>query len=176
MRETDLKKYSVIGEGRHGVVYLLDEKRCAKKYWKKKYGKMEFQVLDHSRHYIHFPRVYDFNGRIMVREYCNGLNAKEYIRKHGLTRALAYKLVEIISIFEELGFSRLDCRLAHLIVTTNLNLKVIDPTRNMTKRVDYPRQMLRELEHMGCKERFLKFASEVRPDYYLKWVQKTISL
>ena len=111
----------------------------------------------------------------MVREYCNGVNAKEYIRTHGLTRSLAYKLVEIISIFEELGFSRLDCRLAHLIVTANLNLKVIDPTRNMTKRINYPRQMLRELKYMGCKERFLKYVSEVRPDYYQKWVQKTVA-
>lgn len=163
------KKLPKIGEGRHGKVYLLDQNRCIKKYKNKKYARMEYQVLEHSKGCAHFPCVYYFEDRFMIREYFNGPDARQYINQYGLSKAFVRKLIKIIDIFIKLGYSRIDCRLSHIIVTKDMELKIIDPTRNMHKKVDYPRQMLSELKKLGYKEKFLQYVKELNPDYYHKW-------
>lgn len=105
----------------------------------------------------------------MIREYFNGPDARQYINQYGLSKAFVRKLIKIIDIFIKLGYSRIDCRLSHIIVTKDMELKIIDPTRNMHKKVDYPRQMLSELKKLGYKEKFLQYVKELNPDYYHKW-------
>lgn len=170
MGEYNLKYLSKIGEGKHGEVFLINERRCIKKYRKKKYGFMEFEALEKGKSFPQFPKVYSFNGKFMEREYCPGIDAREYIKRYGLNTKLALNLIKILEVFSLLGFSRIDCRLPHIIVQKDLNLKIIDPTRNMHKRVDYPRQMLQELDSLGYKETFLKTVKKVRPDFYQKWI------
>lgn len=172
MEEINLNNYPKIGEGRHGVVYRLDKKRCLKKYRKEKYAWQEYKVLNHSQKFPQFPRIYQFNGKFMIREYCDGPDIREYILKNGLNRNLAQKLVEIIEVFEQLGYSRLDCQLTHIIVTPGMQLKVIDPTRNMDKKMDYPRQMLHHLDRLGYKDKFLRYVKKYRPDYYNRWTAR----
>jgi len=169
MKDYDLSKLVKIGEGRHGAVFLLDQGRCLKIYRKRKYLEMEFKVLELGKRFDIFPRVYSIKGNYMVREYCSGIDAKEYIKRYGLNKKLAIKLIESLEIFSKLGFARIDCRLAHIIVRKNMEIKIIDPTRNMHKKVNFPRQMLGELATLGYKEKFLSIVKEVRPNYYKQW-------
>lgn len=172
MNETDLIGLTLMGEGSHGKVFRLDENRCIKVCKKEKHIQMEFRVLKHSERFSHFPRVYECSGRYMVREYFDGPTTHEYIKRCGLSESLSKQLLEIIDIFKELGYTRLDCKLNHIIVTNGENLKVIDPTRNMDKIAQYPRRMLEDLDKLGFKEIFLQYVKELRPDYYDQWKDK----
>ncbi len=168
----NVKGLPLIGQGSHGKVYKLDDHCCIKVCNKAKHIQLEFKVLKHSEKYPHFPRVYECKDNYMIREYFDGPNAKEYIRKHGLNRDIAKKLIEIIDMFKELGYTRLDCRLGNIIVTRGEELKIIDPTRNMDKLADYPRKMLTGLAELNLQEEFLNFVKELRPEYYEQWKDK----
>jgi RIO-like serine/threonine protein kinase len=167
--DIDVKGLDVIGEGRHGKVYRLDEKRCLKVYKKKVYMEMEYKVLKHSERFPYFPRVYECKDNYMIREYFDGPNLRQYIQNNGFSETLAIKLLEVIDSFVELEYSRLDCRLPHIIVIKGECLKIIDPTRNMSKTVNYPCRLLAELDGLGIKNSFLEYTKAFRPDYYAKW-------
>lgn len=171
----DIDGLTFIGEGRHGKVYRLDEKRCIKIYKKRAYAQLEYQVLKHSEGFSHFPRVYECKDNYMVREYFEGPNLRDYIIKNGFSENLAKKLLEILDSFVELGYSRLDCRLPHIIVSAGERLKIIDPTRNMSKYCSHPQKMLAELEQLGFKNAFLEYTKLRRPDYYTKWRDVTVN-
>lgn len=139
MEDINVESLPLIGEGCHGKVYRLDEKRCIKVCKKEKHIQLEFRVLKHSQRFPQFPKVFECKGNYMIREFFDGPNAKQYISERGLSEGLCNQLIEIIDIFKELGYTRLDCRFSHLIVTDGENLKVIDPTRNMDKLPHTPK-------------------------------------
>jgi len=167
--EIDVRGLTLIGEGRHGKVYRLDEKLCVKLYKKKSYLQMEYEVLKSSARFPQFPRIYECTENYMIREFFEGPNLAEYIRLNGMSETLAKKILEIIDAFIELEYSRIDCRLPHIIVTKGENLKIIDPTRNRSKVCAYPRSLLKELNSLGCKHEFLHYTKAMRPEYYAKW-------
>lgn len=172
MLDVNVKDLPLIGEGSHGKVYRLDDKRCIKVCKKEKHIQLEFNVLKHSERFPQFPRVYECEGNYMIREFFAGPNARDYIKEKGLSEGLCDRLIEIIDIFKELGYTRLDCRFSHIIITDGENLKIIDPTRNMDKIAEYPRSMLNNLEQLGYKQKFLEHVRKVRPDYYEAWKDK----
>ena len=167
--QIDVKELEFIGEGRHGTVYRLDDRRCVKIYKRDIYRQKEYHVLKHSQRFAWFPRVYECKDNYMIREYFEGSNLREYLTKNGFSNDLATKLFQIIDSFIQLGYSRIDCRLSHIIVTEGEFLKVIDPTRNMSKRCSYPRRLLAELNNLGFKDAFLQYTKGVRPDLYELW-------
>lgn len=172
MKEINVKGLELVGEGSHGKVYRLDPMRCIKVCKRQKHILLELEVLKHSERFPHFPRVYECKDNYMIREYFDGPNLREYILQNGLSQSLACKLIEIMDIFKELGYTRLDCRMAHIIVTEGEQLKLIDPTRNMDKVCDYPHKLLLGLDRLGYRQQFLEFVKEVRPDYYAAWKDK----
>lgn len=160
---------TLVGEGHHGKVYRLDDTRCIKIYLKKDFMKMEYKVLKHSERFPFFPRVYECKENYMVREYFEGPNLWEYISKNGLSENIVIQLLAILDSFIELGYTKLDCHLHHIIVTHGECLKIIDPTTNMTRKASFPRTMLEQLKKLGVKKTFLDYTKVLRPQYYAKW-------
>lgn len=167
----DVEGLQLVGEGRHGKVYRLDHKLCVKVYWQKAFKEQELKVLRASEHSTFFPKVLACGEDYIIREYFDGPCLKEYLQTNKLTMDLAKQLLEIVDTFAQLGFTRLDCRLSHIIVTEGGRLKIIDPTRNMTKISGYPRKILHGLKELGLKEQFLEFVKELRPENYAKWTK-----
>ncbi|HZW83248.1 MAG TPA: hypothetical protein VFF14_07535 [Candidatus Deferrimicrobium sp.] len=165
----DVKALTLAGEGHHGKVYLLDQKRCVKVYSKRTFMEMEYKVLKHSERYPYFPKVYECKDDYMIREYFEGPNLLEYLEQHRLNENVAIQLLKIIDSFIELGFSKIDCHLHHIIVTEGEFLKIIDPTTNMTRKSSVPRKLLDTLDKLGYKDTFLEYTKVVRPHYYAKW-------
>lgn len=172
MKEVDVQGLALVGEGTHGKVFRIDDKTCIKVCNNESDMQLEYRVLKHCDRFPHFPRVYECQGNYMIREFIDGQNIIEFIREKGFDCELALKLAEIIDVFSELGFTRLDCRLSQIFVTADKNLKVIDTTRHMDKSQDYPRKMLRGLRKLGYRKKFLKCLKEFRPNYYKAWKNK----
>lgn len=167
--EMNLKKLPLVGKGGHGSIYRLDDTRCIKECKEEAFMKMEYRVLEHSKHFSHFPRVYACRGKRMIREYFEGPNAETHIKKNGLSKEFAKKLLELIEIFRQLGYTRIDCQLRHVIVVRGERLKFVDPTRYMDKVSKHPLILMRELKKLRCKKTFLEYVKELRPDLFEKW-------
>jgi predicted Ser/Thr protein kinase len=165
----DVKALTLVGEGHHGKVYLLDKERCVKVYSKKAFMEMEYKVLKHSERYPHFPIVYVCKDNYMIREYFDGPNLWEYLEHHNLNENIAIQLLKIIDSFIELGYSKIDCHLHHIIVTEGESLKIIDPTTNMSRKSSIPRKLLNTLDKLGNKDKFLEYTEVLRPHYYAEW-------
>jgi predicted Ser/Thr protein kinase len=165
----NVKGLELVGKGHHGKVYRLDNNRCIKIYKKKAFLKMEYEVLKHSERFPYFPKVYECKENYMIREYIEGPNLWDYIKQHGLSMNMTLKLLELIDSFIELQYSKQDCHLHHIIVTGKEQLRMIDPTTNMSRKSSYPRTLLSQLHQLGWQDQFFKYTKEFRPDYYDKW-------
>lgn len=165
----DVDGLPVVGEGRHGKVYRLDETHCIKVYWQRSYKEKELKVLTVSQHSAFFPSVIESGEDYIIREYFDGPSLNQYLTTNKFTDDLAQQLIEIIDTFAQLNFTRLDCRLAHIIVTEGNRLRIIDPTRNMTKVLAYPKKLLRGLKALGLRDQFLAYVKESDPEKYARW-------
>lgn len=159
----------LIGEGRNGKVYRLNDQQCLKVYNNLSHLQKELRVLQDAQRYPQFPRLYFHGENYMIRAYCPGPNAKQYLREHGFTPDFAAKLLELLDIFKELNFTKLDCRLTHIIVTEEENLQVIDPARSMGTVCAIPKRMLKGLTRLGYADAFLRYVQQNRPDLYASW-------
>lgn len=170
----NLKDCKLLGEGNHGKVYLLTEDRVIKICRDSKSCIFESFILNRVNGNKFFPRIYDFDEHYIVRDYVGGINLRQYIKRNGLSRSLAIKIIELIEEFESLGFCKLDIRCRDIMVQDDGSLMVIDPKGSFTRRIPYPRHLMKGLKKLGVLENFLHIVWEERPDLYKIWNQYTL--
>jgi predicted Ser/Thr protein kinase len=158
-----------VGEGNQGIVYLIDPLRCIKYYKKSKFFTRELSALQRAKGEAIFPVLYEWGENYIIREYFPGEDLETYLRNNQLTEAISRQLVEIYETFKRLRFKRLDTRLAHVIITPNRQLKIIDPTNAMNKENSFPRKLLASLDNLGLKTIFLEHTAEINSSLYEKW-------
>lgn len=160
---------ALIGEGNQGIVYLIDPSRCIKVYKRSKFLKRELSVLKRAKGEPKFPALYEWGDKYIIREYISGVDLETYLKNNPLTEALSRQLLELYETFKRLRFKRLDTRLAHIIITPNEQLKIIDPTNAMNKKSSYPRKLLAGLDNLGLKKVFLEHTANINSSLYEKW-------
>lgn len=174
MYKIDCTNLPLIGEGGHGKVYSLSSDRCIKVCKKTKNMQKEYHVLKLAKGYPQFPVVYECKDNYMIREFIDGQNIREYIKKNGLSNDLAKELTELIKVFIKLKFKRIDIRMQEVFVTGKNKFKIIDTTRYLDKKATYPFKMLRTLERLGYKEQYMNFLKGNYPEFYEQWNKKII--
>jgi len=150
-------------------VYRLDKNRCIKICKNTKDMQMEYRVLKRAERYPQFPKVYQCKGKYMIREYVDGQNIVDYIKKNGFSNNLARELTELIKVFIKLKFTRIDIRMSEVFVTRDNKIKIIDTTRYLDKKASYPIKMLTVLEELGYKRRYNDFLKKYYLEFYRKW-------
>lgn len=169
MKNIDIKHLPLVGAGYHGKVYRLDKTRCIKICKKTKDMQLEYHVLKYSDGYPQFPKVYECEGRYMIREYVDGQNTIDYIKEHGLDNNLARELTELIKVFIKLNFTRIDIKMDEVFVTKNHKIKIVDTTRYLDKKAPYPCLMFKTLKDLGCKKQYMNFLKLNYPEFYKLW-------
>lgn len=165
----ELDKFEYIGHGKNGKVYLMPDGRVIK-VCKTEYAcNSEYEVLKVAQGSPYFPRVYEKVGKAIIRDYVGGEVLPSYIKKHGLSRALAINLINLIEEFRRLNFKRLDIRGAHIYVKEDESIMVIDPASQTTWKEHYPKLLLRELRRQKVSKKFYQILREGRPDLYKMW-------
>ncbi|MCB2293241.1 serine/threonine protein kinase [Clostridium algoriphilum] len=130
---------------------------------------LEYRVLKYIEGYPQFPKVYECKGRYMIREYVDGQNIIDYIKKYGLDNNLARELTELIKVFIKLNFTRIDIKMGEVFVTKNNKIKIVDTTRYLDKKTSYLRLMLKSLKDLGCKKQYMNFLKVNYPEFYKSW-------
>jgi RIO-like serine/threonine protein kinase len=170
--DINLLDCKLLGEGHNGIVYLLPEDKVIKICFSAKSCKKEYEILKRIEKNKYFPGVYGMMGNYMIRDYVGGITLKKYIKKHGLDRNMAIKLIELLEEFKKLNFKKLDIRCKDIMVKPDGSLMVIDPKKFYSKKRDFPRHLSKGLDKIGVLDAFMDAAREERPKLYKQWEKK----
>ncbi|MDF2883886.1 MAG: hypothetical protein K0R54_4451 [Clostridiaceae bacterium] len=166
----NIKELEFIGKGSQGKVYKFCSRKCIKIFKNKKSCKDEVKTLLMAQSDIHFPKIFQFGVKYIIREYINGTELNEYLSNHKLTPQLSSKLIELYESMVNVGYTRHDAAIFHIFVTPSGELKLIDTAKAMKKKSVIPNLLISGLEDLGYKEDFFIFLKSNRPDLYMQWI------
>jgi predicted Ser/Thr protein kinase len=170
----DLSTCKFLGQGRNGKVYLLPSGNALKIFYKEKNCKHEYEILKSVEGNKHFPKVYEYSGSCMIREYVGGILIENYIREYGLIPNLSKNLIELIEDFRKLNFTRLDIRCEHIFVGQDVTIKIIDPRQTYTKVIPYPHSILGTLNKLEVLDNFFNTLKNSNVELYKDWSTRYI--
>lgn len=160
----------MIGKGRHGAVFKINNEACIKIYGEEDVCARELYALSLGQNSNIVPKVYCHGSKYIVMEMINGIDLREYLQSQPLTKAISAKLIELLVTFKEIGYERIDHHKRHIFVLENGNFKVLDVgTTVWRNRVyPYPRKLLNSLGD-EYKLTFLEHVKELNPDLFKEW-------
>ncbi len=168
--ENILKSCEVLGSGNNGLVYILPDNTVLKIFSKCKVCKEECSILmKASKKSPHFPKVFKYGDKYIIREYVGGCRLDKYLKNNDLNRVLALNLILLIEEFKALGFKKLDIRCKDLYVQDDMSLMVIDPKDSYSKKVIYPRHLMKGINKKGYLDLFLDVVKEYDIHLYFLW-------
>jgi predicted Ser/Thr protein kinase len=165
----NLKQLQFIGEGIHGKVYKIDSERCIKIFKKSSFFEKELETLQMAQSNNHFPKLLAWGKKYIVREYIDGIELDQYLKKNSLGIELSKKIIDLYEVLGKLGFKRQDAVLFHILVTEGGELRMIDTARVMKECTKYPRLIIDGLNDLGLKHEFMNHTKLLRPDLYDLW-------
>lgn len=164
-----IKELNFIGKGMQGRVYKIDSDRCIKIFKKSKTCNEERKTLLIGQNDKHFPKLFCWGKRYIIREFIDGVELDRYLTDNELTIEMSYKIINLYESIFSIGYKRCDFALFHVFLTLDENLKIIDTARFMRKKYYYPRIMLKNLDRLGKKQTFLRHVAELKPKIISFW-------
>lgn len=160
----------MIGKGRQGAVFSIDDTKCMKIYGEPEDCDREYYAYSLGQHTSLFPKIYAKGPNYLIMEIIGGIDLREYLQSQPLTMELSKKLIDMLYIFKEIGFERIDHHKRQIYLQDDGSLKVIDVGRTVWRdRVyPYPRKLINSLGN-EYKQTFLSHVRELAPDLYKEW-------
>jgi hypothetical protein len=164
-----LRTSEFLGAGHNGIVYSLPNKRVIKIFKSRKVCEQEYSILIRTKKSKFFPNVYEHGPYYIVRDYASGDRLDKYIKNHGINKQLSHNIVKLIEEFKRLNFKKLDIRCKDLYLKDDFSITVIDPKNNFSKKVIYPRHLMKGLYNLGVLDEFLSAVHAEYPETYELW-------
>nr|WP_263327476.1 hypothetical protein [Neobacillus sp. Marseille-Q6967] len=161
----------MMGKGRQGAVFKIDDTICMKVFGNNEDCEREYQALSMGQHTNLFPKLYGKGPNYIAMEIIGGVDLREYLQSQPLTPALSEKLIQMLIIFKEIGYERIDHHKRQIYIQQDGSLKVIDVARTIWRdRVyPYPRKLLNSLGEEN-KAIFLSHVQGIAPELYQEWL------
>ncbi|WP_297517438.1 hypothetical protein [uncultured Clostridium sp.] len=160
--EDGLQTAKKIGEGHNGVVFLFEDGRTVKFFRRHDAWQDESYILKKVDGSKFFPKIKEVGDNYIVRDYVDGERLDKYLRTHKMDERLAGALYEMTIEFEKLKFRRLDIRCKDIFYNIEKGkVKIIDPKKNYSKKVSYPRHLMKGLYKKDALKIFLNFVKSV---------------
>ena len=166
------KNAKFLGEGHNGIVYSLPENKAIKIFQDKNICREELQILLRVKKSKYFPKVYSYGEYYIVREEIAGERLDHFIEKNGFSKELALNIYKLINEFHRLKFTKLDARCRDIYVDKNKKIRIIDPKQCYTRKVDYPRHLMKGLKGINILEEFLQEIEKIDSQKGAKWRRK----
>jgi RIO-like serine/threonine protein kinase len=167
--EKMLRESQFLGSGHNGIVYSLPGNRIIKIFKSRKVCEEEYSILLRTMKSTCFPKVYEHGPYYIIRDYVGGQRLDKYIKKHGINKEISRSIVSLIEEFKRLKFKRLDIRCKDLYLKDDFSITVIDPKNNYSKKVNYPRHLMKGLYKLGVLDEFLLVVRDYYPETYELW-------
>lgn len=165
----NINKLQLLGSGTQGKVYKIDSRQCIKIFKKKQVCKDELATLLMAQTNPHFPKLYSYGERHIIREYIDGIELDKYLLSNPLTSDISNKIIKLYESMYSIGYTRLDSALFHIFLTHLGDIKIIDTAKAMKKKSVYPKLIIDGLDELGYKKEFLNFVKVEKPELYAKW-------
>jgi predicted Ser/Thr protein kinase len=169
---TNLLNCKLLGKGHNGIVYLLPNGKVIKICFTEKSCRSEYYILSKIKKNKYFPRTYGICGNYMIRDFVEGITLKDYIKRNGMTREIALKVIELLEEFKKLKFAKEDIRCKDIMVRPDGTLMVIDPKKCYSKKRDFPRHLSKGLYKLGVLDAFMSMVKTEKPSLYKRWYKK----
>lgn len=144
-----------LGEGHNGVVYELPNKKAIKIFLRKKVCNDEGSILAKTNGSKYFPYMYKRGKFYVIRDLVDGIRLDKHIKENGLSERLVRNIYELLLEFKRLKFKKLDIRCKDVYVSEDEKLMIIDPKKAYSRKVDYPRHLMKGLCKVGVLDEFL---------------------
>ncbi|GAA0076707.1 hypothetical protein UT300005_10850 [Clostridium sp. CTA-5] len=161
-----------LGQGNNGIVYQLPGNKVIKIFLTQKVCNDECGILHRTNGSKYFPRLYKRGKFYVVRDMVEGERLDHYIKEHGLSKRLIKNIYKLLLEFKKLKFTKLDTRCKDIFVSENEKLMIIDPKKAYSRKVDYPRHLMKGLNRIGFLEEFLQGISEIDKKKSKQWSTK----
>ncbi|MGE5677298.1 MAG: hypothetical protein ACM3ZR_04495 [Pseudomonadota bacterium] len=168
-------KLKLVGKGAHGAVYRLSYDRCVKIYADKDIALMEANAYNMAGHSAIVPKVYEAGDSYLIMEYIQGVSLAEMLsEKKEITFQLSVKLTGLFKEMKNLGFTRLDASLRHIIVTPENSLRLIDLVHAYEQDEAYPKLAFVELEKLSLLTVYFAHLEKIDQELYKKWLERNV--
>lgn len=166
------KEAIFLGEGHNGIVYEVPNNKAIKIFLDKKTCKEEAKILMEVKGSKYFPRIYKYGEYYIVREKIGGMRLDHYIQMYGLSERLSKNLYKLIKEFKKIGFTKLDARCRDIYVEESERLRVIDPKQCFTRKVTFPRHLMKGLDGERVLSQFLNYIDSFDKKTAMDWEKK----
>ncbi len=163
------KKAEFLGEGHNGIVYSLPGSKAIKIFKDSTICREELQILFKVKKSKYFPTVYSYGEYYIVREVVQGERLDHYIEKNGLSKELVKNLYNLLEEFHKLKFTKLDARCRDIYVTRDNKVRVIDPKQCYTRKVNFPRHLMKGLNDINVLDEFLNEIKKINSQKAEQW-------
>jgi predicted Ser/Thr protein kinase len=166
------REASYLGEGHNGVVYELPNKKAIKIFLRKKVCNDEGNILAKTNGSKYFPYLYKKGKYYVIRDLVEGKRLDKHIKQNGLSERLIRNIYELLLEFKRLKFKKLDVRCKDIYVSDSEKLMIIDPKKAYSRKIDYPRHLMKGLNKIGALEDFLKGIRKIDSKKAIEWEVK----
>ncbi|GKU24251.1 serine/threonine protein kinase [Clostridium folliculivorans] len=167
----NIKECEFLGKGDEGSVYLTPEGFALKIFYDNKKAESEVAILEKANDSRFFPKVMFITENKVLRDYVEGTNLYEYISKNGLSYNLSIEIIELVEEFKRLNFKRIDIRNAHIFVTKEEKIQVIDPRKVFQKDIPYPKEIIKIFIKLNVFDEFLKHLLAYNENLINYWIK-----
>lgn len=170
--EALFKKAEYLGQGNNGIVYELPGNKVIKIFLSEKVCEDESSILLKTNGSRFFPRIDKKGENYIIRDKVEGERLDYYIKENGLNDELIDKIYELLKEFKRLKFKKIDIRCKDILVTSNNEIKIIDPKKSYHRKVDFPRHLMKGLKRLEVLDRFLSRIRVLDPKKEKYWSQR----
>lgn len=168
----DLTNCKLLGKGHNGEVYLLPDGKVIKIGLNNKSFTGEYRILERVNGNKYFPKISEIGSNYMVRECVHGKILSKHIKKNGMDKNLACKIIDMLKEFEKIKFTKIDIRCKDIFIQEDGELKVIDPKKCYSRQRNFPRHLSKGLYKLKVLDYFLEVLQEYDSRLYRKWSRK----
>lgn len=170
--EALFKDAKFLGQGNNGVVYSLPGNKVVKIFVEESVCKDESRILAKSKGSKYFPKIYKRGKFYIVREKVHGVQLDKYIKAHGLNKELTLNIYKLTKEFKRLGFSKIDTRCKDVMVGKYNEVMLIDPKKAFTRRVNFPRHLMKGLLKLKVLDEFFSYMVDIDKNKGEEWKRK----
>ena len=168
----------LLGEGHNGIVYQVPGNKAIKIFQETDICKEEAKILYRVKKSKYFPKIYKSGDYYILRQMVNGRRLDHYIKDKGLSSKLVKNIYNLIGEFENLKFTKLDARCRDIYVDEYERVMVIDPKQCYTRKVNYPRHLMKGLNNINRLPQFIKEVRKInikKAEYWSKSINEYLN-
>jgi predicted Ser/Thr protein kinase len=145
-----------LGQGHNGVVYELPNRKVIKIFLRRKVCSDEGNILVKTNGSKYFPYLYKRGKLYVIRDLVEGKRLDKHIKQNGLSERMIKNIYDLLLELKRLKFKKLDVRCKDIYVSENEKIMIIDPKKAYTRKVEYPRHLMKGLNKIGVLEEFFR--------------------